>query len=344
MTEENIEYPQEHASTEYLEKFGYREYQGKIGDRKSRIWAIIKFEVTSTWHRSTFGKVILIVLMVLNFIQITIAATFGSLSVEGSEAQKDEAARDTLNSFIANYLNFGDSYIKAGTLGQSFEFRFPPITILTIALFAISGSGFFSDDRAGKVVEIYLSRLQKKEYIIGKIGAILIYINLFLMLPLLVTGALFVQSSDRISHFEAWDFYLGIIIYSLLASLIIGLAILSLSIMAEKRQYASLGFFLIYMIGSIFAIILIEQDPDNEFFLLLSPSYLFVLLAFICLQDFKLGIEESTRGFGGQTIPFLLDDGQGLEYFHVLGTVFVVIGLLIAFLSIKIKRMTTEEL
>ena len=328
-------------TTDYLQKFGYRRYEGEILDRKSRITSLIWFEVKSTWHRSTFGKVLLVIIMVFNFLAISISAAVANFTA----GEDKDVMRDVLNGFVASYLNFGNDYIHSSSTTASFNIQMN-MGILIIALFAISGSGLFADDKSGKVIEIYLSRLQKREYIIGKIGAILIYVNVFLLVPLLIGSIIYVQSFDKLNHFEAIGFYLGVIAFCFLSSLLIGLGILSFSIISEKRQYASLGFFLVYLLGSIFGLILVEIDPDNEFLLLASPSFLLMLLAFVCLGDYNLGIATSINDEGFNRIykPFLLNDGSGLEYWHVLGVIFLLIALMIAFLSIKIRRMTTEEL
>jgi len=318
-------------SDTYLEKFGYRSYKGPIDSRRRRIISLIRFEVVSTWSRSTFGKVLLIFLVGMNLITVMILA-----SISEAMDYSDEQQRDILNSFIAGYLQFGDGTITAGT-SDTFSFSMP-LGIFIIALFAIAGSGMFADDKQGKVIEIYLSRLQKREYVLGKIGAIMVYINLFLMIPLLITGGLYVQSFG-ISHLEMLDFYFGIIFFSLITSLLLGLLILSFSILVEKRAYASLGVFLLYLIGTIIAQILMELDSGNEFLILLSPEFFLILLAYICLGDFHLG-----RWTDWNIEPFLLDDGKGLEYYHVLLTTVIVIVVLSLFLSYKIRKMTTEEL
>ena len=317
-------------SETYLEKFGYREYKGTIDSRWRRIISLIRFEVVSTWTRSTFGKVLLIFLVGMNLITIMILASFNEL------INNPEIQRDILNSHIAKYLNFGPDTISSG-IHDEFSFSMP-LGIFIISLFAIAGSGMFADDKQGKVIEIYLSRLQKREYVLGKIGAIMVYINLFLMVPLLITGGLYVQSFG-LDHLDMLDFYFGIILFSLITSLILGLIILSFSILVEKRAYASLGVFLFYIIGTFISQIMIELDSENEFLILLSPVYFLALLAFICLGDFHLG-----RIVEWRTEPFLLDDGQGLEYYHVILTAVAIITILSLFLAYKIKKMTTEEL
>ncbi|MHA2169532.1 MAG: hypothetical protein ACXAB7_06520 [Candidatus Kariarchaeaceae archaeon] len=329
-------------NADFLEKFGYRVYSGTSQSRKNRVWSMIIFEVKSTWARSTFGKVLLVIIAMFNLIGITVIAASSSVFVsELPEQERDEAIRDTLNNFVAEYVSFGDNYIQGGTeqIGLNINME---LGILIMGLFAIAGSGLFADDKSGKVTEIYLSRLQKKEYVVAKIGSIIIYINLFLMLPLLIMGALNVQSISQTTHLEQWDFYLGIIVYSLCASLLLGLLILTFSIYAEKRQYASLGFFIFYLLTSIIGSILTEGGGvSNEFLLMISPSNLLMLMAYVCLGDFHLGLgyewDENIQ-------PFSLNDGSGLEWFHVIGVFLGLVIILSGILAYKINKLTTEEL
>ncbi|MHA2252129.1 MAG: hypothetical protein ACXAD7_17320 [Candidatus Kariarchaeaceae archaeon] len=329
---------QENHETEFLSRFGYRAFDGQISDRKTRILSLVIFEVKATWSRSTFGKVLLVILMVFNFIAITVSAVDPGLS--GPEAN-DESIRNGLNRLIANYMNFGDSYVQPGIGSAGLNLNMN-LGILLFALFAIAGSGFFADDKSGKVIEIYLSRLQKKEYVTGKVLAIMIYINFFVGLPLLIMGALNIQAIDQTSHLEQWDFYLGTILFSLLSSLILGMGILIFSILSEKRAYASLGFYMVFLIGSILGSGIYQSNEDNEFLLLISPSTYLVLLAYLCLGDFDLGLGYQWD-FGGIR-PFLLDDGSGLEWWHLAVITIGLIALMASFLSFKIWKMTTEEL
>ncbi|MHA2252131.1 MAG: hypothetical protein ACXAD7_17330 [Candidatus Kariarchaeaceae archaeon] len=338
----------ENNSHEYLQKFGYRVYQKELTGRKSRVFSLIWFELTSTWNRSTLGKVLLVILMVINFITLTVSVGSSEAILVDLEGQQDEVIRDALNRFAANYIAFAGEYIHPGTHETGLRMN-PPVAILFIALIAIAGSGFFADDKHGKVIEIYLSRIQKKEYVIGKIGAIIIYINVFLMIPLLVVGALNVQAITLTSHLDQWDYYVGIIFYSTLTSIILGLAILVLSSLVEKRAYASLAFFMIYVLGARITQILISSNKSNEFLILLNPSHFFALLAYVCLFDYKLGIGRGFEGgfegvFLGSVEPLILNDGTGLEYYHILGVALLLIITLGSFLAFKIHRLTTEEL
>jgi ABC-type transport system involved in multi-copper enzyme maturation permease subunit len=295
---------------------------------------LIIFEVAQTWRKSKFAKLLIVIILTINIFTIVTISTLW-----GFGPQSDEFIRDSLNGFISNYLSFGDGFIVSTTEGGPFGLGFSMnLGVLLIAVFGIAGSSLFADDISGKVIEIYLSRLQKKEYVIGKIGAIILYINIFVMIPLLVMGIFFVQALGM-NHLEYLGFFWGIILFSLLSSVILGLFILSLSISVEKRTYANLIFFLTFIFGSIIGLSIAMSDFENELLFLISPSNFLVLLSYVCLGDLNLGF----NGMRGIT-PLILNDGVGLEAWHVLLQAFILILVFSLYLAFKIKKMTTEKL
>jgi hypothetical protein len=321
---------------EFLQKFGYRSYEGGRKGRFRRIFDLINFEVRTTWDRSTFGKILLIITLVLNIGVIISTAAVTQAVGGGTETQ----IKNGLYQLAANYLAFTDNPVQT-TVGDISFINEIQIGILLIALFGIAGSGFFADDKEGKVVEIYLSRLDKSEYIIGKVGAIVVYTNLFLMIPLLATEILSAQSY-RVNHLDYLVIYLEVILFSFIAALILGLGVLCLSIIVEKRHYASLGFFLIFLLSSTFGTQIFYLDPSNELLLLISPEVFLSLLAYVCFGHYNLGFEKIE--FGGQVYPLNLHDGTGLEYWHVWLVALGYLLVLGSFLSYKIRKLTTEEL
>ena len=320
-------------SQEYLHKFGYRPYVGEKTKRINRIGSLIWFEVTSTWKKSVVGRIILLLVIFSSLMGIIFTATISSsLPIQPTEAQKI----DSMHSLVASYLIFTNFPVRAG-VDEPFNFGFS-LSILIIALFGIAGGGLFADDKQGNVVEVYMSKLRRIEYIEGKIGAIVLYSNLFISGPLLVETYFAIQSY-QLNQLKFIGLYAGIILYGFIVSLIVGLAILSLSIVM-KRNYASLSFFLIYLLGSVFGR-RIYFLTGNEFLLLVSPEFLFGLLAYVCVGDFNLAIRTMR---GGDLQPFFLNDGVGLEYWHVLLVAFCYIAILGSFVFYKVKKLTTEDL
>ncbi|MFX1395274.1 MAG: hypothetical protein ACFFAH_17165, partial [Promethearchaeota archaeon] len=297
---------------------------------------LIRFELISTWRKSKFAKVLIVIVLVFSFFAIIGATTVRLIDEEGEVINDEKVIRNALNEAIAKHLSI-NSIILSNSDGISYGLGMELGFFLLIVI-GLAGSGFFADDKKGKVIEIYLSRLEKREYITGKIGAIVIYINIFVLVPLLITGILFVQALEE-DHLNFLDYYLGIITYSLLCSILLGLLILVLSIFVEKRSYASLIFFLVFFFGSIIGNMIATEFIDNEFLLLISPSNLLVLLAYVCLGDYNLGVID-----GNTVVSLDLNDGAGLEYWHVLLVVFICILIFSLILAYKIWRTTTEEL
>lgn len=329
----------ENNGSEFLKKFGYRSYSGEKTGRMARVTSIIDFEVRSTWSKSTWGKVLLIIVSIMNFFTILFAATVSSFTGVSN--------RNALNEFIANYIAFGDANISSNTNPDVFIFNPGIIGLLLVSLFAIAGSGYFADDKNGHVVEIYLSRITKREYIMGKIGAILVYINIFLLGPLLITSALMVQSLG-LSHFKLLPFYFKVIMFGFAYSLVIGLIMLTLSTFVEKRQYASLGFFVIYLLATIIGQVVAENNPNDQLLLLISPSSFLVLLAYVILGDNHLALRttdaQNAQGNIFSKTPLVLNDGVGLEWYHVIGLFLFYILFFGTLLAYKIRKLTTEEL
>jgi len=321
------------SSTEYLQKFTYRSYDGKFQPRWMRVLYLIRFELISTWRKSKFAKVLMIIILTFSFFAILGAAML-------KDIDDDIIIRDALNESVANYLSLS-SFILSNSDGFYYGLGMGMgLGILVLIVIGLAGSGFFADDKRGKVIEIYLSRLEKREYITGKVGAIVIYINIFVLIPLLITGILFVQSLEK-DHADFLHFYLGIITYSILCSIILGLFILVLSIFVEKRAYASLIFFLYFFFGTIIGNMIAEDHMYNEFLFLISPSNFLVLLAYVCLGDYDLGVYNEKTD---KVVKLNLDNGVGLEYWHVFLQAFLIILILSLILAYKIWKTTTEEL
>ena len=118
---------------------------------------------------------------------------------------------------------------------------------LIIALLAIAGSGFFADDKQGKVVEIYLSRMKRGDYALGKILGMFLYCNIFITFPITIVDVWQVQGFGQ-NQFDYLQYYFIIIIAGAIISALFTIFTLILSSLVDKRAYASLSFFIYFVI------------------------------------------------------------------------------------------------
>ena len=82
-----------------------------------------------------------------------------------------------------------------------------------------------------------------------------------------------------------------------------------------------------------------KENIGNEFLLLISPSSFLVLLGYVCLGDYYLGVRD-----GKNVLNLNLNNGAGLEYWHILFLAFIYILIFSLILAYKIWKTTTEEL
>ena len=341
-------------TTEYVQRFGYRKYTGPLESRSTRITSLAWFELTSTWRKSTLGKVILVIIVAIDFLSILIVGVGSSalLSLLPPD-QRSAAIHASLYRLVADYIPIISSGVipaEGSSAGFSFSIN---LGFLVVILLAIAGSGLFADDKQGRTLEIYLSKLQRSEYIFGKILAIILYINVFVTLPLLILGAIYVQAFG-LNQFDYLWYYVGILAFGLIVSVLFGLALSIFSSLVEKRSYASLGFILLFFLGSIFQYILVTLNPDNPFYLLLPFSSFFVVLAYTVLGMYNLEIITGTTITTGPTgstptvtnsmVLLNLNNGVGLEWYHVYLMVLVLVIIMFLFLVYKIRKLTTEDL
>ncbi|MHA2362835.1 MAG: hypothetical protein ACXAC7_02675 [Candidatus Hodarchaeales archaeon] len=296
-------------NTDYVERFGYRPYSGKIESRWKRIWNLAWFEIVSTWHKSTIGKIFLIFLIVINFLM-----SLGAVS---------EAERQGIE--LIEFLGlFVGSYFRINGING--------IGIFIIPVIAIAGSGYFADDKQGNLIEVYMARLTREEYALGKILGMFLYTNILTTIPLFSFCVLYIHGFGG-DHISLLGFYLSVITFGSLFSLILTLFFLLLSSLVDKRAYAGLSGFLIYIMGSLINF----GTDENEFLVLLRPS------------DFLSLLGHSIVGYNEVSLYaddplIILNDGIGLESIHVFGLVIVLISVLLFSLLFKIHRITTEEI
>ena len=323
---------------EFVKKFSYRDYEGPRTSRMSRIFSIATFEVVNTWKKSTLGKIILGFVVFLNVFQILILTQVANITVTDKHEYAIQAVFKTAVDYLS--INSVNPILPSDNTVVSFSFN---IGFLIIALLAIAGSGFFADDRQGKVVEIYLSRMKRGDYALGKVIGMFLYCSVFITVPFLVISIYQVQSLGQ-NQFDFLGIYLSLLISGSIISGIFTIFTLILSSLVEKRAYASLSFFIGYILIDSLSQSFYLSDPSNQMLLLLVPSYVISLLIYTVGGHFNLGYRPGGVFGGGPIEPLVLNDGIGLEWFHVIGVVLIVFIIGLLFLLYKIHRITTNEI
>lgn len=323
---------------EFVKKFSYRDYQGDRTNRVSRVFSLAFFEMINTWRKSTIGKILLAFIV---FINIFVVVLLGVPSL--GNVTNSLAVQTVLNSAV-HYVSMTPEIPILPSTSQAATFS-PGIGILIIALLSIAGSGFFADDKQGKVIEIYLSRMRRIDYAIGKFLGMFLYCNVFVTLPILIVSIWYIQGFG-LNQLDFIGLYVSLVVSGAMISSLFTIVILLLSSLVDKRAYASLTFFIGYFLFDSLARVLYISNSSDNMYLLIVPSYLLVLLIYVIAGNMNLGIRPIGEGriSTGQISALSLNNGIGLQWWHVLVVVFVVLAIGLILLLYKIHKMTTNEL
>ncbi len=328
---------------EFVKKFSYRDYKGKRTSRLSRIFSLAIFEVTNTWRKSLIGKILfgLVIFILVIGAVLNVPYQVTQLS-QLPQSEKSNFVLQTVLKTAADYLSISSENPILPSENPLVSFSFN-IGFLIIALFAIAGSGFFADDKQGKVLEIYLSRMKREDYAIGKVLGMFLYCNLFITVPFLIISLWEVQGLGQ-NHLDYLLTYMELVVSGTIISALFTIFTLLLSSLVEKRAYASLSFFIGYILFDSLSQKFFQSDPHNHLLLLLVPSYVFALLIYTIGGNWNLGLREGGIFSSGNVTPLILNNGTGLEWWHVIGLVLLVLIIGLLLLLFKIHRMTTNEL
>lgn len=327
---------------EFVKKFSYRDYTGVRTRRLTRIFSLATFEMINTWKKSLIGKILLGFILVLNVIMILVSVPplAYQMNNDPTITNKTEFVHQVIFQYVASYLSISNVNLILPSVNILATVSYG-LGFLIIALLAIAGSGFFADDKQGKVIEIYLSRMKREDYAIGKFLGMFLYCNLFITLPFLVLSVWIVQGLGQ-NQLDYIGLYLALGVAGAVISMLFTVFTLLLSSFVEKRAYASLSFFIGYMLFDSLSIGFYVSNPNNQLLLLLVPSFLIALFIFTVAGDFNLGLMDLTDP--QKISPLILNDGIGLEWWHVIGLVLVILLVALFILLFKIHRMTTNEL
>ena len=91
-------------STEFVERFSYRKYTGSYQSRWRRIWSLARFEIGSTWHKSTLGKIILILLIIINVIIALISFQISGLIPSDPSIDRQAEISNSLAGIVGSYF------------------------------------------------------------------------------------------------------------------------------------------------------------------------------------------------------------------------------------------------
>jgi hypothetical protein len=227
----------------YVEKFKFRPYDGSRRGRLWRMWNVAWFNMTHQWHRSRVLKILVVFIIFILILSNLSLFTGIDLLLETKTA--NEVLEDHLWGTIRNFVRFQTMIASPDEVDPVFDTGYSIFMLIGLILM---GAGLVSDDLRYKVMEIYDSKIERSEYLIGKYGALIIFGNILFTLPCILEWILAVIGIKGVDIVAALPLLFGVIIFTETLILVLTSFILTFSSLTQKRLYAGLltfGFFLV---------------------------------------------------------------------------------------------------
>jgi ABC-type transport system involved in multi-copper enzyme maturation permease subunit len=319
-------------SDAYVRKFAFRPFDGTRRGRIYRIWAIAWQWWIHEWKRSRAVKVLVSFLIftfvIMNMFLFTMkdAMLLPDPNTGEPTLTTNDLLEDNLLTMVRGIVSFGISFFVETGDGGSSQFNFGGTSIFILILLVMVGSGLISDDVSNQTTEIYYSKLERHEYVLGKFLAFFIFGNIVLTFPYVFEFFLLVVGLGNIDLVSALPVLVHVIVFTEIITITYSAIILAFSSLTNRRLYAGLTTFMLMFTSTMIISSLAFSGDSAGYEIFLDVLTLLLLTSYILLGTTEIEY-YSFRGL--QTIN--LTDGVGLENWMILGVLglYILLGFLI---------------
>ncbi|MFX1538872.1 MAG: ABC transporter permease, partial [Promethearchaeota archaeon] len=252
--------------------------------------------------------------------------------ITGEALTTNDLLEDNLLTMVRGIVSFGISFfVETGDGGTQAQFNFGGTSIFVLILLVIVGSGLIADDVSNQTTEIYYSKLEKHEYVLGKFLAFFIFGNIVLTLPYVFEFFLLVVGLGNIDLLAALPVLVHVIVFTEIITITYSAIILAFSSLTNRRLYAGLTtFMLIFTINMIISSLAVSGGEAGF-------EILFDVLTVLLLTSYILTGTTTVEYYSFRGLQSLnLFDGVGIEAWMVLGALglFILFGFLIVVVQV----------
>ena len=310
----------------YVREFAFRPYTGTREGRLYRIWSIATFNFKHKWKNSWGIKVIIGFIIFSFVIQNMFLLGMKEILLVGTtptEMVKEYSWYFSRSLFqFANTIEAEESSMSIGGM-----------SLFVLIAIIIMGQGLISDDRQFKATEVYYSKINKIEYIIGKFGAFYIFGTLCFTLPAILEWVLLVVGIGNVDIIEVLPTLIGLIIFTQTCTLVFGSLILAFSSLTDRRIYAGLSMFIMVFLLSILVPSFTWQALEFTPFMYLDIFTVLIVFSYMLAGFKEIAYITSNDFITEQNIIFDLTGLAGqLTYVFIIG--FILLGLSIVAIQV----------
>ncbi|MHA2305170.1 MAG: hypothetical protein ACXACU_07225, partial [Candidatus Hodarchaeales archaeon] len=188
----------------YARKFGIYPYKGTRRGKIWRIWSIAWFNLSHQWNRSRMVKIwlsFIAFILILSNLMLFIGPSY--LLPTGSP---NEILEDHLWGTIRKFVRFQVLIATPDEIDPVFDTGYSIFMLIGLIMI---GAGLISDDKKYKVLDIYDSKIDRKSYLTGKYGTLILFGNLLFTLPCILEWVLLIVGVEGIDLLAAIPVLIG---------------------------------------------------------------------------------------------------------------------------------------
>jgi ABC-type transport system involved in multi-copper enzyme maturation permease subunit len=311
-------------SDAYVRKFSFRAFEGTRKGRIYRLWATSWQWWTHQWERSRAVKILLGFLIFILVMTNLFLLSFKDFMLNtinpqtGEQITTNDLLEDNLLALVRGVVTFQTTFSSESSGGGEMMMSIGGLSIFFLILVALVGSGLIADDISNQTTEIYYSKLERHEYILGKFGAFFLFGNIVIVLPFVLEFFLLVAGLGEISLIQAFPVLIQSILITEIMVLTFASIVLGFSALTSRRLYAGLTAFMFLFVMNMIIPSLAFSGGEVGFQILFDVLTLLLLTSFIIT-----GTTEVIYYPHGETadISYVIDlaNGSGIESWMVIG-------------------------
>lgn len=333
----------EGQSDAYVRKFSFRAFEGIRKGRLYRLWATSWQWWAHQWERSRAVKILLgfliFILVMTNLFLLSFKDfMLNTINPEtGEQITTNDLLEDNLLALVRSIVTFQTTFSSESPGGGEMMMSIGGLSIFILILVALVGSGLIADDVSNQTTEIYYSKLERHEYILGKFGAFFLFGNIVIVLPFVLEFFLLVAGLGEISLIQALPVLIQSILITEIMVLTFASIVLGFSALTSRRLYAGLTAFMFLFVMNMIIPSLAFSDGEVGFQILFDVLTLLLLTSYIITGTTEV-IYYPYGEEAGVSRVIDLANGSGIENWMVIGALAAYILLGFAIVVYQVYR------
>ena len=319
----------------YVRRFAFRQFEGIRHGRVYRVFAISWYWWTHQWRRSRAAKILMGILIFFFILINVLLYSFIEMKQIDSDLSNAEIFEGVLLQLVRGVVSFQTEFYGSGEGSESIMMTYTGLSIFILAFMVMIGSGLIADDISNNTLEIYFSKLEPHEYILGKFGAFVIFGNITLTLPFILEFFLLFIGIGGIDFTQSLPILVNVIIITELIIFTFASIFLAFSALTRKLYAGLLAYMFIFSSNIIFPPLAFVSKGEVGFIILLDILTVLLISSYIIV-----GTTDLKYISGREFYDLNLASGQGLESWIVLGAlgIYFLAGFLIITLTVYGRR------